>query len=58
MPQLLARADETPPMRTKAQIEAQLLAYCRLDTLAMVKVWATLAGRKDVLRIKDDAESK
>jgi Domain of unknown function(DUF2779) len=55
MPQLMARAGDAPPLRTKAKIEAQLLAYCRLDTFAMVKVWATLTGRKDVLRIKDDA---
>lgn len=30
---------KTPPGR-KAQLQQQLLAYCKLDTLAMVKLWA------------------
>ena len=29
----------------KAQIEQQLLAYCRLDTYAMVRLWQVLSGR-------------
>ena len=29
----------------KAQIEEQLLAYCALDTLAMVRLWQFFSGR-------------
>ena len=29
----------------KAQIEQQLLAYCRLDTYAMVRLWQVFSGR-------------
>ncbi len=32
----------------KAQIEQQLLAYCRLDTYAMVRLWRVFAGRLDL----------
>jgi hypothetical protein len=32
----------------KAEIEQQLLAYCGLDTFAMVRLWQFLAGRKDL----------
>jgi len=32
----------------KAQIEQQLLAYCRLDTYAMVRLWQVFAGRTDL----------
>lgn len=32
----------------KAEIEHQLLAYCGLDTFAMVRLWQFLAGRKDL----------
>ncbi len=42
---------ETPPER-KAALQASLLAYCRLDTLAMVRLWQHLAGRRD-LAIRD-----
>lgn len=52
-PAMLRREATDAPLRTKAQIEQQLRGYCRLDTFAMVKVWATLAGRKDGLRLKD-----
>ena len=38
---------DTPAPR-KAQIEAQLLAYCELDTYAMVRLWQFLAGRQDM----------
>ena len=31
----------------KAQIEQQLLAYCGLDTLAMVRLWKFFSGRSD-----------
>jgi len=30
----------------KKEIERQLLAYCRLDTLAMVRLWQLFTGRK------------
>ena len=29
----------------KSEIEQQLLAYCRLDTLAMVRLWELFTGR-------------
>ena len=32
----------------KAQIERQLLAYCKLDTYAMVRLWQVFAGRTDL----------
>lgn len=32
----------------KAQIEQQLLAYCELDTYAMVRLWQVFAGRTDL----------
>lgn len=32
----------------KTQIEQQLLAYCKLDTYAMVKLWQVFAGRTDL----------
>lgn len=32
----------------KAAIKQQLLAYCGLDTFAMVRLWQFLAGRKDL----------
>jgi hypothetical protein len=32
----------------KAQIEQQLLAYCALDTYAMVRLWQVFAGRTDL----------
>lgn len=34
----------TMPER-KCEIEMQLLAYCRMDTLAMVRLWEFLTGR-------------
>ena len=38
---------ETSPER-KAEIQKQLLAYCGLDTFAMVRLWQFLAGRSDL----------
>lgn len=38
---------DTSPER-KAEIEQQLLAYCGLDTFAMVRLWQFLAGRDDL----------
>jgi len=32
----------------KQQIEQQLLAYCKLDTYAMVRLWRVFAGRTDL----------
>ncbi len=32
----------------KAQIKQQLLAYCKLDTYAMVRLWQVFAGRTDL----------
>lgn len=37
----------------KAEIETQLLAYCRLDTFAMIRIWAALAGRADLRDLAD-----
>jgi hypothetical protein len=41
---LEAVAPETTPER-KAEIERQLLAYCKLDTLAMVRLWEFFCGK-------------
>ncbi|MBP6108267.1 MAG: DUF2779 domain-containing protein [Rhodocyclaceae bacterium] len=35
-------------MARKAHIKQQLLAYCRLDTYAMVRMWRVFAGRDDI----------
>jgi hypothetical protein len=32
----------------KSEIEQQLLAYCKLDTYAMVRLWQVFAGRTDL----------
>ena len=32
----------------KAQIEQQLLVYCKLDTYALVRFWQVFAGRMDL----------
>jgi hypothetical protein len=37
----------TLPMR-RDEIEEQLIAYCGLDTYAMVRLWQFLAGRGDL----------
>jgi hypothetical protein len=34
----------------KAEIEQQLLRYCGLDTLAMVRLWAFFSGRPDFVK--------
>ncbi|MBT9160136.1 MAG: hypothetical protein DDT26_01409 [Dehalococcoidia bacterium] len=36
------------PVGRKNQIEQQLLAYCKLDTYAMVRLWQVFAGRTDL----------
>ena len=35
-------------VQRKSQIEQQLLAYCKLDTYAMVRLWQVFAGRTDL----------
>ena len=35
----------TTPER-KVEIERQLIAYCSLDTLALVRLWSTFSGSK------------
>jgi len=42
---LEAIAPDTEPAR-KRRIEGQLLGYCHLDTLAMVRLWAFFSGRE------------
>lgn len=37
----------TPPAR-KSEIERQLLAYCQLDTYAMVRLWQVFSGRTEL----------
>ncbi len=41
---LEAMAPETSPER-KAEIESQLLEYCKLDTFAMVRLWEFFRGK-------------
>jgi hypothetical protein len=45
---MVAIYPDTSPER-KAKINEQLLAYCGLDTFAMVRLWQFLAGRNDLL---------
>lgn len=44
---LEAIAAETSQAR-RIEIEAQLQAYCHLDTYAMVRIWQVFAGRADI----------
>ena len=39
----------TTSAERKTELERQLLAYCRLDTLAMVRLWEFFSGRKGSL---------
>jgi hypothetical protein len=32
----------------KSEINDQLLAYCQLDTYALLRIWQFFAGRKDL----------
>jgi hypothetical protein len=41
---LEAIAPETPPRR-KASLEKQLLAYCALDTFALLRLWSVFSGQ-------------
>jgi hypothetical protein len=38
----------TTSAERKSQIQRQLLAYCKLDTYAMVRLWQVFAGRADL----------
>ena len=38
-----AIAPDTTPER-KAEIEGQLIEYCKLDTYAMAKIWQVFSG--------------
>jgi hypothetical protein len=38
----------TTDAKRKSEIERQLLAYCGLDTYAMLRLWQVLAGRSDL----------
>jgi hypothetical protein len=38
----------TTDAERKSEIERQLLAYCGLDTYAMLRLWQVLAGRSDL----------
>lgn len=44
---LEATEPDTPPPR-KEELQQQLLTYCRLDTWAMVRLWAFLVGRPEL----------
>lgn len=44
---LEAISPETTTAR-KAQIEQELLAYCKLDTYAMVRIWQVFSDRRDL----------
>lgn len=42
----LEMIDANTSSERKAQLEKQLLAYCKLDTWAMVKIWEKFSGNK------------
>ena len=44
----LEAIDGDTPAERKAEIQRQLLAYCCLDTYAMVKLWQVFAKRQDL----------
>jgi hypothetical protein len=52
-----AIAQGTPAER-KMQLREHLWAYCRLDTFAMVRLWAYFAGRATLVGCHDDATSR
>ena len=45
---LEATDPDTAPHRVE-ELRQQLLTYCRLDTWAMVRLWAFLVGRPEVV---------
>jgi hypothetical protein len=44
--------------KRREEIRQQLWRYCRLDTFAMVRLWAFLAGRADFVPARDECESQ
>lgn len=48
MEAFLEAINPTTSADRKNQIEQQLLAYCKLDTYAMVRLWQVFAGRTDL----------
>ena len=42
--------DPATSRQRKAEIERQLIAYCALDTLALVRLWSAFSGSKLVIR--------
>ena len=42
--------DPATTQARKAEIERQLIAYCALDTLALVRLWSAFSGSKVVIR--------
>ncbi len=48
MTAFLEAIDTKTDAARKAELEAQLIAYCNLDTFAMVRIWQTFAGRSDI----------
>lgn len=52
-----AIAPVTPPGR-RSELHDQLWRYCRLDTWAMVLLWAHLTGRRNLLSTADTAASR
>jgi hypothetical protein len=44
----LEAIDSNTSATRKTQIEQQLLAYCKLDTYAMVRLWQVFSGRTDL----------
>ena len=48
MQAFLEAIDPSTTVERKSQIEKQLLAYCKLDTYAMVRLWQVFAGRTEL----------
>lgn len=44
----LEAIDESTPTERKEQLRQQLLAYCKLDTYAMVRLWEVFSGKLPV----------
>ncbi len=50
MDAFLEALDPATTKERKAEIEHQLIAYCALDTLALVRLWSAFSGSKVVIR--------
>lgn len=50
MDAFLEAIDPVTPTERKAEIERQLVAYCALDTLALVRLWSAFSGSKVAVR--------